>query len=45
MIIYLLGIALGYVGILIFNPVLTLIGIGLTLTIFLPKGEDHERTL
>jgi len=44
MIIYLLGIALGSVGILIFNPLLTLVGIGLTLTVFL-QGDEDERTL
>jgi len=42
MIVYLLGIAIGSVGILIFNPLLTLVGIGLTLTIFLEGGEDAK---
>lgn len=41
MIAYLTGIALAAVGIIIFNPLLTLIGIGLSLTIFLPREEDN----
>lgn len=44
MIIYLLGIAIGSVGILIFNPLLTLVGIGLSLTIFLPKGDEDAQS-
>ena len=35
------GIAVGIVGIVIFNPLLTLIGIGLSLTTFL-VGEPNE---
>jgi len=38
---YLIGIALGIVGIVIFNPVVTLIGIGLALTVHLPKEENN----
>lgn len=42
MILYFLGIALGSVGVLIFNPLLTLVGIGLSLTIFLKGDEDAQ---
>jgi len=38
---YLAGITLGIIGIVIFNPVVTLIGIGLALTIHLPKEENN----
>jgi len=38
---YLAGIAIGIFGIVIFNPLLTLIGIGLTLTVHLPKEENN----
>ena len=41
MILYLLGITLGITGIAIFNPVVTLIGIGLALTVHLPKEENN----
>lgn len=42
MILYLLGIALGITGIVIFNPAVTLVGIGLSLTIFLPKETNAK---
>lgn len=35
------GIAVGIIGIVIFNPVITLIGIGLSLTTFM-VGEPNE---
>jgi len=38
---YLTGIALGLFGIAIFNPIVTLIGIGLALTVHLPKEENN----
>jgi len=38
---YLAGIALGLFGIAIFNPIVTLIGIGLALTVHLPKEENN----
>jgi len=38
---YLAGIALGIFGIVIFNPIVTLIGIGLALTVHLPKEENN----
>jgi len=39
--VWITGIALGVVGIAIFNPLLTLVGIGLSLTTFL-IGEANE---
>jgi len=42
MILYLTGIALGIIGIVIFNPVVTLIGIGLSLTVFLGKETNAQ---
>jgi hypothetical protein len=38
---YLAGIAIGIFGIIIFHPLLTLIGIGLTLLVHLPKEENN----
>ena len=38
---YLTGIALGIVGIVIFNPAVTLLGIGLSLLVHLPKEENN----
>lgn len=40
MITYITGISLAIIGILIFNPLVTLIGLGLSLTIFLPRESD-----
>jgi len=42
MILYLLGITLGITGIVIFNPVVTLIGIGLSLTVFLREDTNAQ---
>lgn len=39
--VWITGIATGIVGIVIFNPLLTLVGIGLSLTTFL-VGEPNE---
>lgn len=38
---YFAGVAIGIFGIIIFNPLLTLIGIGLTLLVHLPKEENN----
>lgn len=44
MILYILGIALATTGIIIFNPLVTLIGLGLSLTIFLPREENNAES-
>jgi len=40
MILYFIGIVMATVGIIIFNPLVTLIGLGLSLTIFLPRKDQ-----
>lgn len=44
MIVYIIGIALATIGIIIFNPLVTLVGLGLSLIIFLPREENNAES-
>jgi len=43
MILYIIGIAIATIGIIIFHPLLTLVGLGLSLTIFLPREDTNAK--